>query len=172
MKRICNTVIFGSLLLALYVVIFSFSAQTGEESGGLSALVSEICAEFLNKITGKNWTDAFVKSLAQYFEHPIRKLAHFGEYAIMSILLYLLWRQWMERGKKLYKLVIVWVFVSAALDEFHQLFVPDRYGSFWDVLLDTCGGIFGIFVLIWLEKREIISIVHSKVPKSIEDRKK
>ena len=150
--KICVTIICSSLLLALYVMIFSFSAQNGERSGSLSALVSEMCAEFLNSITGKNWTDTFVKSLAEYFENPIRKVAHFAEYAVMGVLVYLLWRQWMERGKKLYILVIVWVFVSAAMDELHQLFVPDRCGNLWDVLLDTCGGIFGMGILIWLEK--------------------
>ncbi len=150
--KICITIICSSLLLALYVMIFSFSAQNGEQSGSLSALVSEMCAEFLNTITGKNWTDTFVKSLAEYFENPIRKLAHFAEYAVMGVLVYLLWRQWMERGKKLYILVIVWVFVSASMDELHQLFVPDRCGNLWDVLLDTCGGIFGMGILIWLEK--------------------
>ena len=150
--KICITIICSSLLLALYVMIFSFSAQNGEQSGSLSALVSEMCAEFLNTITGKNWTDTFVKALAEYFENPIRKLAHFAEYAVMGVLVYLLWRQWMERGKKLYILVIVWVFVSASMDELHQLFVPDRCGNLWDVLLDTCGGIFGMGILIWLEK--------------------
>ena len=150
--KICITIISSSLLLALYVMIFSFSAQNGEQSGSLSTLVSEMCAEFLNTITGKNWTDTFVKSLAEYFENPIRKLAHFAEYAVMGVLVYLLWRQWMERGKKLYILVIVWVFVSASMDELHQLFVPDRCGNLWDVLLDTCGGIFGMGILIWLEK--------------------
>ena len=150
--KICITIISSSLLLALYVMIFSFSAQNGEQSGSLSTLVSEMCAEFLNTITGKNWTDTFVKSFAEYFENPIRKLAHFAEYAVMGVLVYLLWHQWMERGKKLYILVIVWVFVSATMDELHQLFVPDRCGNLWDVLLDTCGGIFGMGILIWLEK--------------------
>ena len=114
--------------------------------------MSEMCAEFLNSITGKNWTDIFVKNLAEYFENPIRKLAHFAEYAVMGVLVYLLWRQWMERSKKLFILVIVWVFVSAAMDELHQLFVPDRCGNLWDVLLDTCGGIFGMGIFLGLEK--------------------
>ena len=152
LKKISITIICGSLLLALYGMIFFFSAQNGEESGSLSALVSELCAEFLNTITGKNWTEAFVKGLAEYFENPIRKLAHFCEYAVMGVLVYLLWRQWMESGKKLSVLVLLWVLVSASLDELHQLFVPDRYGNVWDVLLDTCGGVFGMGVLIWLEK--------------------
>jgi VanZ family protein len=62
-----------------------------------------------------------------------------------------MWCPWRDRGRKLYLLVTVWVFVSAALDEIHQLFVPGRYGSIADVLLDTCGGIFGILLCVLIE---------------------
>jgi VanZ family protein len=39
--------------------------------------------------------------------------------------------------------------VSAAFDEIHQLFVPDRYGNFADVLLDTTGGCFGLICCVY-----------------------
>ena len=42
--------------------------------------------------------------------------------------------------------------VSAGADEFHQLFVPGRYGCFADVVLDTCGGAFGLLVCVCVEK--------------------
>ena len=87
-----------------------------------------------------------MKHLTEWFEHPLRKLAHFSEYACMGILLYVLWSQWIRRGRRLYLLIGAWLFVSAALDEFHQFFVPGRYCSLKDVLLDTCGGITGMFV--------------------------
>jgi VanZ like family len=39
----------------------------------------------------------------------------------------------------------------AAIDEFHQTFVPGRTGSPWDVGLDTFGAALGVFVVaaIW-----------------------
>ncbi len=132
------------MLLALYMLIFGFSAQDGEQSGALSRFISEKCAELLNVISGKRWDEMILESMAEYFEHPIRKLAHFCEYACMGVLVYVIWSQWLQRGRRLYLLTVLWVFVSAALDEFHQLFVPGRYGSFADVLLDTCGGAFGM----------------------------
>lgn len=138
----------GGMLLALYLLIFSFSAQDGEESGSLSRMISEKCVEIFNNLTGRNWSDAVMESLAEYFEHPIRKCAHFAEYACMGILVYTLWVQWIRKAKILYCLTILWVFFSAAADEFHQLFVPGRYGCFADVLLDTAGGIFGIFFCV------------------------
>jgi len=151
--KIFVTVFSGTLLVLLYMLIFSFSAQDAEESGSLSRMISEKCVEFINNLSGRHWSEAVMKSFAEYFEHPIRKLAHFSEYACMGVLLYVLWRQWMNRGKMLYFLIVIWVFVSAATDEFHQLFVPGRYGSFADVLLDTAGGTFGLCVCVWLEKR-------------------
>ena len=41
------------LLVLLYLLIFAFSGQNGEESGSLSAMISEKCAELLNAISGK-----------------------------------------------------------------------------------------------------------------------
>ena len=138
----------GILLAILYGIIFQFSAQDAGESGSLSQYVSERCVDFLNALSGAHWSEARMAGLAEYFEHPIRKLAHFFEYAWMGILVYTLWSQWMKRGRGLYLLTIVWVFVSAAGDEFHQYFVPGRYASFADVLLDTCGGAFGMLLCI------------------------
>lgn len=147
-KQIGITVTAAILLLSLYVLIFGFSAQDGEQSGSLSMLISEKCVELLNTLSGKHWSQVFMENLAGYFEHPIRKLAHFSEYTCMGILVFMIWSQWLKRGKKLYLLTVLWVFVSAAADEFHQYFVPGRYASFADVCLDTCGGAFGVLLCV------------------------
>lgn len=148
LKKILITVPAAILLLALYMVIFGFSAQDAEQSGSLSMRISETAAELLNSLVGGRWSRQFVEELALYFEHPIRKLAHFGEYMCVGILVYLIWSQWIKRGKGLYLLTVIWVFVSGACDEFHQLFVPGRWGSFADVCLDTCGGTFGLLLCV------------------------
>lgn len=146
------TIISGVLLLLLYFLIFSFSAQDGEESGSLSAYVSEKCVEFFNVLTGRHWSQVVMQEMAVYFEHPVRKLAHFTEYAVMGALVYSLWSQWLIRNRRLYLLTVIWVFLSAAADELHQYFIPGRYASFLDVLLDTCGGAFGMLCILLLER--------------------
>ena len=146
------TVPVAVLLLALYMIIFGFSAQDGEASGSISRLISERCVEFINNISGRHWSAVFMEKAAEYFEHPIRKLAHFSEYACMGILVYVIWSQWLRKGRKIFLLTVLWVFVSAAADEFHQLFVPGRYGSLADVFLDTCGGAFGALVCVIIGK--------------------
>jgi len=149
--KVAVTVVTALLLVGLYIIIFSFSDQNGQESGRLSIRISEECVEILQQVSGKEWTAVFRRELSEYLEHPIRKMAHFSEYACMGILVYILWRQWMVRNRRLYVLVTSWVFLSAVGDEIHQLFVPERWGSVADVLLDTCGGLFGILLCVFIE---------------------
>jgi len=167
-RKILITVITGFLLVGLYSVIFSFSAQDAEESGSLSRMISEKCVEFFNHLSGNPWSDAVMEGFAEYFEHPIRKLAHFCEYALMGVLLFGIWYPWVglavaESGvkksssffkklPKLVKIIVPWVFVSAAFDEIHQLFIPGRCGNIWDVLLDTTGGCFGLACCVLMVK--------------------
>ena len=84
-KKIAVSVVAAILLVLLYLLIFAFSGQDGEESGSLSSMISEKCAELLNAISGKHWTQNVIDSMAAYFEHPIRKRAHFSEYACMGV---------------------------------------------------------------------------------------
>lgn len=151
LKKYLITVAAGVLLFLLYGMIFAFSAQDAEESGSVSRYVSEKCVEAADILSGRTWTEAFKEALEARIEHPIRKLAHFSEYACMGILVYTLWRQWKRRGRGLYLLTVIWVFLSAAGDELHQYFIPGRWASPADVLLDTCGGVFGMLMCIFLE---------------------
>lgn len=151
-KKAAVSILAAAVLSILYAIIFSFSNQDGETSGSLSHFVSEKCVEMINAFSGGQWTGAFMEEMAAYFENPIRKLAHFGEYACMGILVYTMLRPWLRRGRRLYFITALWVFVSAAADEIHQLFIPGRCGCFADVCLDTLGAVFGMFVCVLLEK--------------------
>ncbi len=139
-------------LILLYILIFSFSEQDGEASGGLSRMISEKFVQIIDALANKNWSDVMIDSLARYFENPIRKLAHFCEYGLMAVLLFCIWYPWIERFKKCAIIIISWVFVSAFFDEMHQLFVPGRCGNFLDVLLDTSGGCTGLAMCILIVK--------------------
>ena len=97
-----------------------------------------------------NWTEEMKDALVAAWEHPVRKGAHFSEYALMAILLYLIWAPWIKRGFGLYLMIILWVFASAGLDELHQTFVAQRDGNFIDVMIDTAGAAFGIAVLLFI----------------------
>lgn len=140
------------LLVVMYSLIFRFSAQDAQESGNVSWSLTQACLEFVNNLKGRSWTSDEIRYWTEYFEHPLRKAAHFCEYACMGILIYTLLRQWKKRTRKLMLFAVLWVFLSAAADEFHQYFVPGRYASLADVLLDTCGGLAGMIFCIMIEK--------------------
>lgn len=167
LRKYLITAAAGVLLFLLYGLIFAFSAQDAEESGSISRYVSEKCVEAVDVLSGRTWTEAFKEALEAQIEHPIRKLAHFSEYACMGILVYTLWRQWKRRGRGLYLLTVIWVFLSAAGDGLHQYFIPGRWASPADVLLDTCGGVFGMLMCIFLE-----NILERKVCQGYSSRRK
>lgn len=73
-------------------------------------------------------------------EMLVRKAAHFTEYCV---LFYLLIRGPMA-GRPYAALVICVAY--AALDETHQIFVPGRGPSPYDVALDSTGALFGNFL--------------------------
>lgn len=147
-KRICITLTAGILLALLYCVIFDFSGQDGETSGSLSREISGFCVELWNKISGGRMAPEMIEDAAASFEYPLRKAAHFCEYALMGLLVSTFLCDMVQKKGKRYALTVLWVFVSAALDEFHQYFIPGRCASMADALLDTCGGAFG--ALLWM----------------------
>ena len=52
-----------------------------------------------------------------------------------------------------------WVFVSAGADEFHQLFIPGRYGCFADVVLA-----FPDYDGMELEVKLLLDTLHTETP--------
>jgi VanZ family protein len=47
--------------------------------------------------------------------------------------------------------------VYAITDEFHQTFIPNRYGCAMDVVIDVCGGALGLLLLwAWQRRRTLI----------------
>ena len=86
--------------------------------------------------------------------HLIRKTAHFVEYFILSLLLLRAVRA--ERKGFTWRWALAALALAAgyaALDEFHQFFVPGRTASPWDVLLDTCGALMAQLWAAWRGRR-------------------
>lgn len=77
-----------------------------------------------------------------FMHHFIRKMGHVTEYFILSLLV-LRGIRAEKRGAHLgwALAAIAVVGCYAALDEYHQSFVPGRTAAVSDVLLDTAGGI-------------------------------
>jgi len=74
--------------------------------------------------------------------HIIRKCAHFTEYFILSLLILRGIRAGRRDARLGWALAAIAIVAGyAALDEFHQSFVPGRTAAVTDVLIDTTGGI-------------------------------
>ncbi len=83
-----------------------------------------------------------------YWDLILRKLAHAVEYAVLAALV----ARGVMGSAPVGKATVVWVAFAvsvlyAASDEFHQRFVPGRYGSWLDVGIDSLGaGIYCVYL--------------------------
>ncbi|MBR6787762.1 MAG: VanZ family protein [Clostridia bacterium] len=141
--------ILWTLLLAMLVIIFLFSAQKGEDSGETSGYI----AQMVLRIIRPDYTflpEETQQALLERTDWIVRKGAHFSEYAVLAFILYFLLRTYPL------KIYAAWAWLGATgyavTDEVHQLFVGERAGSMKDVLLDSCGAAAGVALAYLLAK--------------------
>lgn len=113
-------------------------------------------ASFGGSVTG--WLlDQILSSLHIHLAHHtfeivhflIRKLAHFTEYAILSLFLYFSFNPRRPEGwhKRSALAAVVIAGLFSLTDEYHQSFVPGRTASIKDCGIDTLGALLGILIL-------------------------
>ena len=124
------------LSIVWIVVIFSFSLQSGEESGALSGGI-------VAWVVGLFFPEDFAHIELVHF--LVRKAAHFTEYFILGVLLSLTVRE--AKWKRI--LLAPWLMgtLVACCDETIQLFSDGRAGQITDVMLDSSGVLTGCLVL-------------------------
>ena len=123
-----------ALALGWGAVLFVFSGQNGVQSGNLSRMFTQ-------------WLLRLVPSLpwsAAQMEPVLRKIAHFGIFALEGCLLGTAMLCSL-RSRSAAVLISASVCAAVAgLNEFHQSFVAGRNAAFTDVLIDTGGALTGI----------------------------
>lgn len=143
------TVIAIILLTAVYCMIFALSADYGEESSNISRVVTGLFWRvYYSLFLGEGYGEAVIVAVNST-EDIVRKIAHFMEYMAVGFLSFGIVVMWSDRLRKWFLIVLGQLVISAALDEFHQHFVPGRYASVKDVLIDTAGGVAGIAVILF-----------------------
>jgi VanZ family protein len=110
------------------------------------AFTSENTSQFIIPILRFFLPHASAETL-ELLHHLIRKCAHLTEYFILSMLIL----RGIRAGRK--GMYLRWALVTilmvagyAALDEYHQSFVPGRTAAVGDVLIDTTGGAIALIV--------------------------
>ena len=139
------------LVVAVMVMIYCFSAQTGTESGAMSGKITTwvlnlVIPDFSNLSPEKQATIHSTVGLL------VRKLAHFSEYALLGFSLMLHIRQIQKRTRVALPWLWSWGIgtLYAASDEFHQGFVAGRGPSIVDVMIDSSGVIAGVLLMLLL----------------------
>lgn len=146
--------------LCIMVGIFYFSHQPAKVSGNLSGGISYRLICLAEPLSGQNWSDEKKWELAEKIDHPIRKLAHMTEYAVlgMAAAFGVITSVQQAAGSRKYFYFVTQIIgtVYAASDEFHQLFIPGRAGRFSDVVIDSFGVLIGwllFCLLVWLIRK-------------------
>lgn len=143
------------LLFMVYGMIFHLSSDNAQTSSALSQRVTKFILHIYYSMNRSNSNVVVVPYVqVDETEAVIRKIAHFTEYSAVGFLSFLVILLWIDDWKKGCKILILQLLLSASLDEFHQYFVPGRYSSIKDVLIDTAGGICGA-ILIYLVMHRI-----------------
>ena len=137
-----------ALLSAWCAVIAWFSAGTGDESQSLSdGVIAKLVAILQPGFA--SLTQAQQLEVIAAWSFPIRKLAHFSEYFVLSGLAI----HALHRAKAVFPqlsgLGIARICIAAVAfcalyacgDELHQLFVDGRAGRLFDVGVDTAGAL-------------------------------
>lgn len=147
--RWLKRLITGILALCWMLLIGSFSAQSGQESGSLSRTVADkvICVQ--EYITGETYSRQEREARIEAMQFPVRKLAHMSEYGVLAILLAFHFGTYhFAASRPCLRFFLAWLAaaVYAAADEIHQLFVPGRSGQLTDVCIDAAGALLGVLV--------------------------
>ncbi|MBS6196393.1 MAG: VanZ family protein [Clostridiales bacterium] len=131
-------------LLIMYT-IFSFSSQTGAESGNLSFKVSRKLVQVGAVVLDRDLSQEEIDMYADKYHFAVRKLAHMTEYCVLAVSLCIPLYAYGVRGIWLVLLAGLICVGFAATDEYHQAGVAGRGPSVRDVFIDSIGAFIGIF---------------------------
>jgi VanZ family protein len=121
-------------------IIFSLSSQPGDESSKFSLGVTEYVIKVVNTIAPTLNIDK------NDFHIFIRKNGHFFVYLLLGMLVInAMYRSGLV-GNKLIVSSVLFCLLFALSDEIHQLYVPGRGSSLYDVLIDSIGALIGIYI--------------------------
>ncbi len=175
-RLIVLRIILGILIALNLAVIFGFSGENAAKSSQTSSTVTEKVAEVVVPDFEKKPPEE-QKIIVKKMEPPIRKIAHFSEYASLGALIFLFLLTWDGIVVMQYSGSIGLAMVYAATDELHQKFSFGRAASVLDMLIDTSGALVACsvlllirFLVLWAQKKpkKILTTVYSFSASKIE----
>lgn len=119
--------------------IFAQSLLPGEVSSNQSGFIVDALYPLIQRLGINMGVDTF--------SFWIRKLAHFTEYFILGVLLFMTYQHRFQT-KMLLVIIFLQGLITASIDETIQLFTPNRSGEIRDVLIDVSGVMMATIVLL------------------------
>ena len=140
-------IIFIILIICWLGFIFYFSSMDTYKSNGDSKEVVSVVVDKAIDISNSSISDNKKEDIINVLNLPIRKLAHFSLYFILSILV----MSFLVSSNKfnlrnIILISIIFCFIYACSDEYHQTFINGRTGQFSDVIIDTIGASVGSII--------------------------
>ncbi len=147
MKEATKRNIWWGFALLVMGIIFFFSADTAAASDAKSSLFVDWLYPFVSMGMSEN-----------HFSFLIRKAAHFSIYALLGLCVYNGCVHDERMRTRAFWIAVGICFLYAAGDEMHQLFSNGRSAQISDVLLDTCGALFGaalakLWRIVWQKRK-------------------
>lgn len=150
MKKQFAFIVSWATVLAVAVAIFLFSAQDAQESTQVSHGLIERIVLWYSKFFGVPCSTGQLIQISAFWDHFVRKLAHFSIYTLLGLCCCNACYQTFFQVKKAFGISLAAGSVYAVTDEIHQSFVPGRSCQLSDMLLDSCGVLFGILLFCTL----------------------
>lgn len=140
-------IIYFILVFVWMSVIFYLSNQPGGDSTKLSNGFIYNTIKEVYEFFDKDISPSQLNSICEKYSRVVRKTAHFTVYMILGILVTLLVREYNISFYKCLFISLLICLLYSISDEIHQLFIVGRSCEIIDVLIDTFGSFFGIFII-------------------------
>ncbi len=141
-------------MIIVMIIIFIFSAMPAAESTSASGMFLNALKTLVEGVSNRVLSEDVLAAMHLL----IRKLAHFSEYAVLgAAIMFALWEARKNKPVLIFLSELI-AALYAVTDEIHQRFVPGRYGTWSDVLIDSAGAITGILIYLFISRRRSKSL--------------
>lgn len=142
MRNRKHVILYGFFVIAMLIIIWSFSGQNYENSNQLSTKLTEGAISY---------TKIDITENIMVYNHILRKTAHFTLYSLLGYGLSGLIKNY--KGRPVILTIVLIGAICAVIDETHQYFVLGRTASIYDVVLDSCGVLNGNIIYHLIMKK-------------------
>lgn len=155
-------------VILMIMLIFGFGSENADNSGALSAFVTEKLLYVVNKLMRFGWTAEKIQKSVPVYEGFVRKGAHFAEFGVLTMFTFVF--LYCRRLRNIFSFILSFLLalVLSVADEINQGYVDGRNRSFKDVGIDCLGSLTVLFIIFVILVLIRFYNAHSKVKQGLE----